>query len=60
MSHILIKLGLTFGEVEQPTAVQLALQVHLGLVVQHSPSRVQKGLLEKQIRMRMKNEVNRL
>jgi len=45
--QVQIKLCLAGGDVEQPTAVQLALQVGLGLVFQHSPSRVQKCLLEK-------------
>ena len=31
--------------VQQAAAVELVLQLHLGLVVQHPPGRVQQGLL---------------
>lgn len=34
--------------VEQATAVQLVLQVYLGIVVHHPPSRDQEGLLDTQ------------
>lgn len=47
---VLIKLCPTGGDIEQTAAVQLILQIYLGLVFQNSPSRVQKCLLEKQIK----------
>lgn len=47
---VLIKMCPTGGDVEQTAAVQFILQVYLDLVIQNSPSRVQKCLLEKQIK----------
>lgn len=38
------------GAVEQPAAVQLILQVYLGLVIHHPPGRVEKCLLRKKKR----------
>lgn len=46
-SRTVVRVHLLFlGDVKQPTAVQLALQVCLGLVVHHLPRRAQKLLLE--------------
>lgn len=44
--QVLVKLELTGGDIEQAAAVQLSLQVNLGLVVQHLPRGVQEGLLQ--------------
>ncbi|KAF3860848.1 hypothetical protein F7725_001104 [Dissostichus mawsoni] len=44
VQQVLFKLKVGGGGVEQPAAVQLALQVRLRLVFQHSPSGIQKEL----------------
>ena len=46
VQQVQFKLKVGGGGVEQPAAVQLALQVRLRLVFQHSPSGIQKCLLQ--------------
>lgn len=54
VGHVLFKLGPAGSGVEQAAAVQLALQVYLGGVVQQAPGGAQKLLLQRNIMERGK------